>query len=305
MVHVDVKDSDAWKSASQGTQLFVDILNDRVWQQNRNAIVVFVGEPGTGKSYTALRIATFINPNFDIDKHLVFTVEDFFKALDIAERGDVIIFDEAGVGIPAREWQSIQNKLFSYVLQTFRYKNVLVFMTTPNMIYLDKHARALVSYVVNVLGYNIGDRKNMCVIYEKKHDPVRGSIQFEKWLYYNDGRYYDFNPCYVPAPDEELARKYEKISRQRKEEIRINALEELKQLKEGISTDAKIDGRTIRKMRNITVAFYELYKFVKEEFGLSDRQIAMRIGVNNQSLRNWISWIETNLRFLKFEIANF
>jgi len=299
-----VKKSEAWKSASQGTKLFVDLLNDRVWKYDKNAIVVFVGEPGSGKSYTAIRIATFINPNFNIDEHLVFTVEDFFKALDTAERGDVIIFDEAGVGIPAREWQSIQNKLFSYVLQTFRYKNVLVFMTTPNMIYLDKHARALVNYVVNVLGYNINDRKAMCVIYEKKHDPVRGSIQFDKWLYHDNGRYYDFNPCFVPAPDEELARRYEKISRQRKEEIRVNALEELKKLKDGLSINAKIDGRTIRRMKNITVAFYELYKFAKEEFGLSDRQIAMSIGVNNQSLHNWISWIETNLKFLKPEINN-
>jgi len=255
-------------------------------------MIAITGETGSGKSYSALTIAELIDPEFNIDK-VVFEPKDFLKLLDTAKRGDVIVFDEAGVGIPAREWQTIQNKLFGYVLQVIRYKNIGIIFTVPHLNFIDSQARRLIHYALTVVGRY--ENYNKCVVYQNKTHPIYSQEVWEKWLFFDltKEKYYDLNPIYVGLPSKDLAKAYEEISRKRKEEIYKSALEHIQALEEGVKTEG-YDGRTIRKMKNISLAFYNLYKLIKDELGWSDRQIALKIGVNNVTLRNWIAWIESN-----------
>jgi len=75
----------------------------------------------------------------------VFTVEDFMKLLNSEklEKGDVILFDEAGVDINNRSWASATNKAFNYVTQTFRHKNLTVLFTAPSFGFVDSAVRLL------------------------------------------------------------------------------------------------------------------------------------------------------------------
>jgi hypothetical protein len=110
---------------------------------NQNYICIFTGGTGTGKTYDAISFAHDIDPNFDASR-IVFTATDFIKISRSGLRpGSVIIWDEAGVGISAREWFSIQNKVISYVLETFRRDNLILIMTTPHMKFIDTKVRAL------------------------------------------------------------------------------------------------------------------------------------------------------------------
>jgi hypothetical protein len=43
------------------------------------------------------------------------------------KKGQAIMFDEAGIGMSAREWQRVQNRLIGYTAQLFRHKNLVVF----------------------------------------------------------------------------------------------------------------------------------------------------------------------------------
>ena len=110
---------------------------------NQNFILIFTGGTGSGKSYNAMEVALDLDPKFNVDR-IVFKPEDFISVLKgKLPKGSVIIWDEVGVGLSAREWYSIQNKMISYVLETFRRDNLILIMTTPNISFIDKKVRAL------------------------------------------------------------------------------------------------------------------------------------------------------------------
>ena len=110
---------------------------------NQNYIVIFTGSTGSGKSYNAMELALDLDPNFNVDR-IVFKPTDFITVTkQKLPKGSVIMWDEVGVGLSAREWFSIQNRMISYVLETFRRDNYILIMTTPNISFIDKKVRAL------------------------------------------------------------------------------------------------------------------------------------------------------------------
>ncbi len=123
-------------------------IRQRVLEHNLNAIVIFIGPTGFGKSYSALRLGELVDPKFKLS-HLAFSAENFLDLVnggDI-EPGQVIVWDEVGLGMPAREWQSIFNKAVGYILQSFRFKRICLIMTVPDQGFIDAQARRLFHYL--------------------------------------------------------------------------------------------------------------------------------------------------------------
>ena len=150
--------------------------------KNQNFVMLYVGQTGTGKSYAAMSLAEELDPEFDISR-IVFSADEFIDVLnndDILTRGSVIIWDEAGVGMPAREWYSISNKVISYVVQTFRVKGYVLIMTTPSLKYIDSQIRALFHGIAETIdpsmyGGNFGWAKYMHLV----HDPKEGKTMMQ------------------------------------------------------------------------------------------------------------------------------
>ena len=130
-----------------------DIAHGSVWliqwfyhriRKNRNVIALFVGDTGAGKSSAAIRLAERLDPDFSAER-IVFKVEDFVKLVNSdLPRGSVIVFDDAGLGIPAREWQNLASKTFGLLTQGFRYKQILTFITVPDESFIERQSRKLV-----------------------------------------------------------------------------------------------------------------------------------------------------------------
>jgi len=120
---------------------FIKRIRARLLFQNKNWLGIICGETGSGKSYSALSLGYLISNRV----HVVFTPLEFLSLLNSSKirKADVVIFDEAGVGMSSREWYSVQNKLLGTVLQTFRNMNVAVIFTTPNLSFIDVQARKL------------------------------------------------------------------------------------------------------------------------------------------------------------------
>ena len=111
---------------------------------NQNFILLIVGPTGSGKSYSAMELARDMDPGFTVDR-VVFNPEDFIRVTKQGlAPGSVIMWDEVGVGLSSREWYSIQNKMIAYVLETFRRDRLILIMTTPNIVFIDKKVRALI-----------------------------------------------------------------------------------------------------------------------------------------------------------------
>jgi len=119
-------------------------------KNNYNCIVAIVGDTGSGKSYTALRLAEQLDPNFNVDR-VAFTGERFLELLkEDLPKGSCIIFDEAGVDFQARAFMSFLNRALSFALQTIRLKNHNIFFTLPDINFMDAQGRKLIHMIMVV-----------------------------------------------------------------------------------------------------------------------------------------------------------
>jgi hypothetical protein len=111
---------------------------DRCVNRNEHYMGCIVGREGMGKSHTALKIASLIDEDFSADR-VMFDPDQMverFKEEDLGA-GDVIILDEAGVGMGNRSWYEQEQILLNQVLQTVRNENMAALFTLPALEELD------------------------------------------------------------------------------------------------------------------------------------------------------------------------
>jgi len=133
-------------------------MHNRINRRNKNLLIAFLGETGSGKSWSGLKLAEKLDPTFDIDR-VVFTPAQFMHVLNNPrkyrlKKGSVIVWDETGVNFGARDFFKEENKNISKVLQTFRHKNLGLILTVPHKSFIDTHARKLLHYEFITLRIN-------------------------------------------------------------------------------------------------------------------------------------------------------
>jgi len=118
------------------------IIKQKVWRQcnvkNQHFMGVVVGREGTGKSYTALKIASGVDPSFTADR-VFFDPSRLLEVLrdDEYGPGTAVVIDEAGVGLGNRTWYEKDQILLNQALQTARDDNMAVLFTLPRLSELD------------------------------------------------------------------------------------------------------------------------------------------------------------------------
>jgi ABC-type dipeptide/oligopeptide/nickel transport system ATPase component len=139
----DEQENEEVSEQTDDTSIWLIPWIERRLSQNRNVNMVFVGETGSGKSYSAISLAEQVDPNFSADR-IVFTALDFLRLVNSnLPKGSVVLFDDAGLGIPAREWQSTAAKIFGKLVQGFRYKNLISLITVPDLSFIERQSRML------------------------------------------------------------------------------------------------------------------------------------------------------------------
>lgn len=124
---------------------FTSYILQRI-QRNKNFIACITGPTGSGKSYTALRIAEVLDSDFN-GANIVFTPSEFMRVVNgktkKLRKGSVIVFDEIQVSMGHMDYQTIQAKMLNYVMQTFRHKNFILLVTSPHFAFINASARKL------------------------------------------------------------------------------------------------------------------------------------------------------------------
>ena len=121
-------------------------------RKNRNFCGLFIGKVGTGKSYSALKMAENLDTSFNIDR-IVFNIPALLDLAQKLQPGNVIIFDEAGIsGSNRNSYMNTLNKSLSFLLQTWRHRQIILFVTIPDIAFIDKGVRKMFDIVLESKG---------------------------------------------------------------------------------------------------------------------------------------------------------
>jgi len=192
---------------------FVSHIRNRLHKENRNFLCAVVGPTGSGKSWLALRLAEQVDKNFDIQQ-CVFNAKDFIALLKSGKlkRGSCVVFDEAGVNLNARNFQSQTNKALHYINQTFRSSNYAVIYTLPDFSFLDKGIRKLCHTLLQTVRLDRG--RKICwvrpLMVENNAQTGKIYMKYPRW---RDERHprkkIVITKMYFNKPSEDLIEQYE------------------------------------------------------------------------------------------------
>ena len=113
-------------------------------KNNKNFLATITVPVGSGKSWSALSMAELLDKDFNVDR-IIFKARELMKLINEGnlKPGSVIIWDEAGIDLSNRNWQSVTNKMLNALLQTFRHKNFILFFTVPYHDFIDSASKKL------------------------------------------------------------------------------------------------------------------------------------------------------------------
>lgn len=206
----------------------VKLLRQKIWKRmnvsNQHFMGVIVGREGFGKSHSALSIARAVDPGFTAED-VYFDPKGLLEAFQSEDygTGDMIILDEAGVGLGKRTWYEKSQVLLNQTLQTVRDDNMGVLFTLPRLSELDSqtigrlHAFLEMTEVHKQQGFALAKWKNV--------DPARGDRAKNYYKYSElrfDGVPYDLKRVKIGQPPADLVTEYE----ERKESFKAELYEQ-------------------------------------------------------------------------------
>ena len=143
-------------------------MYNRLIKKNQNVLGCDTGPTGSGKSYRQLRMMELWYKYYFDEKvpaeNIHFEPYEVIKliASDKLRRGDIIMFEEAGVSMNNLDFQKRQAKMMNYILQTFRFKNYAIFFNLPYLTLLNKTARMLLHFNFESASIDRDTKINYC-----------------------------------------------------------------------------------------------------------------------------------------------
>ena len=205
---------------------------------NQNTTVIFTGGTGSGKSYAAISLALAVASKvarikggqtadyFSLEKNMsVIDIMQFFQVLDNAKKYNVVILDDAGIGVNSRKFMDAINVTVNNITQTYRTLNLCTILTVPEMYFVDRVIRSLVDFYIEQEGLvahnlsrgrlfeiqrksRLGSAGKLFYVYPRKNKEKMVSITFEK-------------------PPDDICAKYEKMREIGAEEYRKNSIRQI------------------------------------------------------------------------------
>lgn len=201
-------------------------------RKNKNFIAAIVGVTGSGKSWSGLRLGEMLDDDFDV-RNVCFNPEEFMDLVNGKTKklktGSVIIFDEIQVSMSHVEWQSLHARLINYVLQTFRHKNFILFMTAPHFSFINASIRRLIHARFQTV--KIDEQKEITTLkgflFQTNQDTNK---IYKKYLRLRTGE--KVTSLKLKKPTEQLIKDYEKKKDIFTRELNLEIALELRRIRE-------------------------------------------------------------------------
>ena len=198
---------------------FIGWIEHRI-KKNKNAIGLFVGATGSGKSLacinTAKRLSEVFGTPFSIEGNVSFDFRDMLRKMQLEENskpGTCFVLEEVGSvgsGAASTQWQSKANAFFSSFLQTTRHRNQILLLNTPAYGFLMKSARMLLHFQVEMASINQTDKTSSGKFYICQTNARSGKVYMKYLRVTVNGSKQCFPMMKFYLPDKELINAYEK-----------------------------------------------------------------------------------------------
>jgi len=236
----------------------------------------------SGKSWSCLAMCEQLDPNFNIN-NCVFSGIELMTLINSGKlkKGSCIIFEEVGVEMSNKNWQSTTNKMINYLVQTFRHRGFILLMNSPYMDFVDSGTRKLFHAEMQTLSIN---RTNKTV--KLKPQLIQYNSRMKKFYYKRlkvilpEG-VIPVDAWNVESPSSELAKVYEE-----------KKLAYTNRLNQTIQTELEaIANKGKPKEKNpLTDVQQETLDLLKQ--GMNMRQIAISRNRTEGSVRSSIKWLK-------------
>lgn len=242
---------------------YMSSVYNKVHRLNFNFLGMVAGKHRVGKSLFSTEFSYMLDPSFwpNLEKRVVYYPNEFMKALKILAQdehyGGAVVWDEAGVGLPAREWYDISNKAINYVIQVFGYLRPIVLFVSQDISYIDKQPRKIFHTFFEMTRptkkYAVA--KIFDILYDKKKD--RPPYFKYPRIRVHKGPSYILKSIKIPLPPKELIDRYENHSKPFKDKIMAIMEERAKRIVYG---DMKKKEYSVPEIIEDILADYKYYE---------------------------------------------
>lgn len=132
-------------------QYFSNLILSRI-SKEKPCNVVWTGEPGISKTYSAIMWARYLQPKTFGIKNICMTYTEFMKNMINLDKGEIIVFDEPEYEAGHQEWYDSQNRALTSTMRSGRFKVHPIFLPVINKKLLNKVIREnLIQFMVNMI----------------------------------------------------------------------------------------------------------------------------------------------------------
>lgn len=135
----------------------LDIVKNEAQPNKWDCLAIFHGFEGSGKSTLMFQTAVFFDKNFSLE-NVVFTPQEFNKAIDEAPVGSCIVWDEAITGANAQQHAKSINQAVISKLTQIRKKRLVFLLGFPYLWMLSKYFVSRSLFSCHIYAQDFDDR---------------------------------------------------------------------------------------------------------------------------------------------------
>ncbi len=261
-----------------GENPWVTYLKYRVFSMNNCNNTFFTGMPGSGKSWAMLSIACLIDPDFQLEGNWYFKAGKLMKAIkeDNHKPGKMWCYDESGIDLSSKNWQSEINKGFNAFFSTARHRRYIFFGSVPFLSFVSKGVRTLMTSHFEAIGWTNRNQTKL-IPRVTEYNGEMDKFYKKRLIVKSEGGSTFCNKVLIPKPPKRIVLEYEKL----KKEFTSDLFETISE-----NIEAYEEKQNAKKEKGLTRVQQEYVSLLKEGKNKSD--ISLEKGVNEDAVKHMI-----------------
>lgn len=267
----------------KGEQSWIRWIKKRI-KNNLNFLAIAEGPTGIGKSWGMIRVAYDLDNDFEA-RQIAFSFKQVMEIINAdwfkKKKLKVIVFDEAQTDISNRQWQSLTNKLFNYLLSTFRHQNIILLFTSPYSDFIDSQSMKLIHCRFDIKGHNRETKQTHIRPKLLQYNSKLKKFYEHSLFVIRDSKYIKLVDWHVTKPPQHLIEPYEQAKCEFTSKLNKSILEQLNSIEEKSKPKPK------KPLTELQEKIWDLWNT-----GLNQKQIAEKLGKVPQH-------ISDNVKFMR------